>query len=439
MHPLLTVLAAAYLLLPVVPGQSADPAITTALVTNPRQMTVVFSMPVTGGAGAPHMDRLRVRLLPDNVTPVSIARNALAANTLSLDFEEIPATAARICFDQVAVTAPDGPRESAAQVCADLSRDPASLKNAWVAAFEKVPQRSADRDLFASGFVTSTPDDSAGGADLSLNPRLAIPNLHTFLTIKKATAEEGDARHFEAGARYRYVRSWKRGEIDAIAAETDPGALNALIRERQRNILAGWVFDVAGRLEADPTDFDVTNAVADSSILLQTMTRRLPGRRGFWRAFVMPAGVEAGQTLGSPAAEDAPGEAGEAAPRVNRIARLKAGAGFTLYFDNPAARFGLLRAELDATGVVRHLFLEESRFHEAAGAATGAADGLHGYTQLDLKLFVAETPRGRFGVKVSFNHGRLPPVYARVNSFNFGFVIESGDGNGETPAEARQR
>jgi hypothetical protein len=54
-----------------------------------------------------------------------------------------------------------------------------------------------------------------------------------------------------------------------------------------------------------------------------------------------------------------------------------------------------------------------------------------------VKVFFGETDAGRFGFKLSFNRGRLPPVYAEVKSFDFGFVIESGDNDGKASAERK--
>ncbi len=422
---------AALLLSAAASAQSSDPTITTAVVTNARQMTVVFSQPVAAGP-APHLDATRVRLLPDNVTPAVVTRNALATNTLALTFASVPETATRICFDQVQFPADGAVATSRGQVCADLSRDPASIKETWIAAFQSVPRTSRDKNIFASGFVTTASGGSSGGGDMSFNPNFNIPNLNAFLKIKKATADEGDARHFESGARYRYTRTWKRGEMAAIASETDAAKLNALIRDRQENVLAGWIIDVAAKLEGDPTNFDVTNFVGESALHLQTMTKGFLGRSGFWRGYLVPAGIEAGQSIGTTVLS-----AGTPEPAVDRIARYKAGAGVTVYYENPVARSLIRRVELDANGVLRHLFLAESRFDAVTRTSAATDDGLHVYGQMDVKVFVAETSAGRYGFKVSFNRGRLPPVYAQVKSVDFGFLMESGDGDDGASAARR--
>ncbi len=410
-------------------AQATDPTITTAVVTNERQMTVVFSQALTNTPAAPQFDRNRVRLLPDNIVPTSVAQNALSRATFTVNFAAIPASATRLCFDQVEFAGQGGEATtSSGQVCADLSRDPASIKAEWIAVFQEVPKASREKDLFASGFVTTASDESAGGADISLNPDLRIPNLNTFLQLKKTTADEGDARHFEAGAKYRYTRTWRPAQLREIAAETDNARVNELIRARQQNIIAGWLIDVAGKLEGDPTNFDVANFVAESGFHLQSMTRGFLGRRGFWRGYVVPGGIEVGQSLGTTVPEPTTPEGD---PDVNRIARYKAGAGLTVFYDNPGTQLPLRRVEIDINGVMRQLFLSESRFNADTNLTDTTDNGFHGYAQIDFKVFFVETIAGRYGFKVSFNRGRLPPVYAQVNSFDFGFLVESGDDNGQ--------
>src|SRR5262249_332697 len=193
-----------------------------------------------------------------------------------------------------------------------------------------VPKQARDKDIFASGFVTAASNDTAGGADLSLNPNFNVPSLNAFLKIKKASADKGDARNFEAGAKYRYTQPWRSAQMKAIAAALPGESLNALIRERQGNLLAGWILDIAGKLEGDPTDFEVTNLVTESTFQLQTMTKGFLGPKAFWRGFVLPAGAELGHGIGTnPTAAN-----GTATQQVTNITRYKGGAGLTLYYDN---------------------------------------------------------------------------------------------------------
>src|SRR6188508_573368 len=140
MRRLIPLVVAALVLSSSVSAEAADPTITSALVTNAKQIMVVFSEDLTTTATAPQFDEKRVRLLPDNVSPASIAQNPLARNTFTLNFAAVPETATRVCFDQVEFGPAGTTSASATQVCADLSRDPASLKATWIAAFQEVPR-----------------------------------------------------------------------------------------------------------------------------------------------------------------------------------------------------------------------------------------------------------------------------------------------------------
>ena len=419
------------------------PALTleSALVSRARnEISVTFSHEVD--ATGPHMDATRVSLKDETGTRSritgTIARSLLELDTLNLQLAaDVPTAAREICFDEVRFVVDKKPVTTTDEVCRALGTQAEieAEKKALVEALGKVPLPAQDKDLFASGFVTTASDDSAGGADLSIAPKFGP--VVTFFKLKKATAEEGDSKHFEAGAKYRLVTSHKASQVRRMRT-TPPGqALNQLLRERQQNILAGWMIDAGAKLEGEPTDFEVTNFVGEAAFQLHTMTKAFLGRTGFWRGFVLPVGVELGQSLETTVPEpEAPAD-GTPAKKVNKIARYKGGAGFTLYYDRPDSQVPLRRVELDFNGVARYLGYAESRFDKETKKIDVTDKGWQTYAQLDLKVFFGETDAGRYGLKLSFNRGRLPPVYSEVKSFSFGFVIESGDDDGKATAERK--
>ena len=424
-------------------AQTPELSIESALLAKSGALiSVEFTHPVE--STGPHTDNRRVHIRNATLVEVGakIVRSSLENDVLNVPIQgELPlGQRVEICFEAVRFIVEDTVHETTSEICRTIgtAAEVAAARAAALKVLQDVPQPAREKDIFASGFVTSASEESAGGADLSFNPDFTIPNLNAFLQLKKASADEGDARNFEAGARYRYTQTWNPGQMRQIAQALPGETLNRLLRERQGNIIAGWLLDFAGKLEADPTNFDVTNFVGESSFQIRTMTKGFFSRKGFWRGFVLPVGVEFGQGLGTaPPSGDTPPPAGEVAQEVNRIARYKAGAGFTLYYDNPGTPLPLRRVEVDINGILRHLFLSESRFNTETKAIDMTDDGLHGYAQVDLKVFFAETDAGRYGFKLSLNRGRLPPVYAEVNSFDFGFVIESGDDDDTTTAEKK--
>lgn len=64
---------------------------------------------------------------------------------------------------------------------------------------------------------------------------------------------------------------------------------------------------------------------------------------------------------------------------------------------------------------------------EKAKAVNKTGKGIRGYGQIDLKVYLGESATALYGLKLSYNRGSLPPVFARVKSFQFGFLYESKD------------
>jgi hypothetical protein len=416
-------------------------AIESALVSRVgNQISVMFSHEVE--ATGPHTDITKVHIKGDTGARAgitgTISRSLLELQVLDVVLSgDLPTRAREICFDEVRFVVAKKPLTTTDEVCRALgtAAEIATEKQALVEALGKVPLSPQDKN-FASGFVTTASDDSAGGADLSIAPKIG-PVL-TFFKLKKATADEGDSKQFEAGAKYRLVASHKASQIRRMRTTPAGQALNDLLRERQQNILAGWIVDAGAKLEGEPTDFEVSNFVGEAAWQLHTMTKAFLGRTGFWRGFVLPVGVELGQSLETTVPDTgAPAADGTVAEKVNKIARYKGGAGFTLYYDRPDTQVPLRRVELDINGVARYLGYAESRYNKDTKKIDITDKGWQTYAQVDLKAFFGETQAGRYGVKLSFNRGRLPPVYAEVKTFSFGFVIESGDDDGKATAERK--
>lgn len=112
---------------------------------------------------------------------------------------------------------------------------------------------------------------------------------------------------------------------------------------------------------------------------------------------------------------------------VDWIARYKFGGGFTLFYKDPNSRWLFKRVELDAQFVGRYLFRREVMFDQETMKNISTTKGLKPWTQVDLKAYVVDVPSGRFGLKLGYKKGSLPPVFAATNSFQFGFVYETAD------------
>ena len=295
----------------------------------------------------------------------------------------------------------------------------------------KSAKKQNEKDIFVSGFVTTASGGSAGGADISLNPDLHIKDVKSFLQIKKTTLAGGDAKNFEAGARYQHFFLSDRKAYAALQGHSNLGAaeLKRILKENSTHspysrVFIGSTADAAFKMEGAAGKFDVTNFVGDSAFTMRTKTGAFFNRQGFIRGFITPFAFEGGQSHANQSAAIA---AGKPAIQPDWIARYKAGLGFRLHFADPKGQSLLQRVELSGDGVFRDLFYQESMWDEKAKAVNKTGKGIRGYGQIDLKVYLGESATALYGLKLSYNRGSLPPVFARVKSFQFGFLYESKD------------
>jgi hypothetical protein len=396
--------------------------ITGALVDLGSHDVVSVSFSDALAAQGPQEDIKQVRITgAPKIEVRNIMPSGLQDNVLTVSLSgQLPPGDVQICFNRVTYVRASVTRTTSAEVCAPVSADIETPKAAALRVLTETPVTPDEKMLNASGFVITASDNTEGGADLSFNPKLADPNATAFFRLKKSTAEEGDLRHLEVGGAYRIGIPWNRAQLVQLREAADLATVGALLSDRQRSFIAGSVINVAMKLEGEPTTFDAANGVGEAHYQIHSMTKALLGSQGFWRAYVIPAGVEVGRKLGVD-------EAGSPTADHLWIARYKTGAGMKLFYQTTSDRSLVRRVDFDVNGIWRYLGVEELNFNNETKMLDRTTDGGHGYVQADLKVFLTETPSGRFGVKVSYNYGSLPPAFAKVDSFQFGFIIESND------------
>ena len=395
--------------------------ITAALAATSRpEISISWSDELV--SAGPQTDPSRVRLTgAPGVTVTRIEPSLLEDNVLTVGLSgPLPPGNVQICFDRVSYVRSSKTITTTAELCSAVSADIAAAKDAALKTLTDTPVPADEKTLNASGFVTSASENSEGGADLAFNPKLQDPNAKVFLKLKKATADDGDARHLEIGGAYRVGIPWNRAQLVAMREATDLSGVGTILRERQRAFIAGAVVNFVAKLEADPSNFEAANAVGEAHYQILSMTKALTGTGGFWRGYVIPAGGEIGRKLGVDGT-------GQPTSEHDWILRYKAGAGVRLYIENTRNQFPVRRVDLDFNSVWRYLGRDEVQYNSTTKALDRTTSGDHGYAQIDLKLFLAETVSGMYGVKASYNRGSLPPTFAPVKSFQFGFVIESRD------------
>lgn len=321
---------------------------------------------------------------------------------------------------------------------------PRNVEARLAAALEKlkeVPKTSTERNIFASGFTsTSEAEETEGGADINLNPGFGIPDLTAVLRLKKSTAEGADPKHFTLGANYRSFYLFggeSRQQIKNLLAQptfsaADGQTVNRLIEKEQRRFFSGIQFDFAGRLEGEALKFGVTNAVAEGVVQFVSPTKTLFGSRKASVSYrLLPLGIEAGHNLGK--GEGALTNADQAQAQqlreVDWLARYKFGGVLSFLYRNRGNQFPIKFVQLEVEAVDRYLFRREVMFDEATRMNVMTDKGHKPWVQADLKFYFTDPPRGagglRTGFKLSFIRGSLPPVFSQTRSFQFGFVFES--------------
>jgi hypothetical protein len=102
---------------------------------------------------------------------------------------------------------------------------------------------------------------------------------------------------------------------------------------------------------------------------------------------ILGTGFEGGKNVGQPNQQGTPALN---APPVDWIARHKAGAELTLFYDNPSGQLPFKRIELSASGVNRYLFRNKLVFNESSSVCDIVQEGRKTWFESGLRLYLAE-------------------------------------------------
>jgi hypothetical protein len=317
------------------------------------------------------------------------------------------------------------------------------LKKADIEALNKAnksaaAKRSSDKN-FRIGFAAAKGDgkDAQGAADVSINKTFFGGGRQTTGTIfdlfdqadvglqlKKSSAEKADPRHLTLALNLR-----KSFLVDSrlTANSTAEDVLKA--QKRGKGFFRVLMIKEGLNLEGEAFDFKTTNFVSDTHFELASIAKKLGS--GFYNLNVF-AGPELGRNLAKPDAAAVTGATADQLAKADWIARFKAGGEFTLRL-LPSASGDNWGVELNLGYVNRHLFSDEVFTQETKkdGKTTNklvtVGRGNKAWRQADLKVFLFGDSSKRYGVKVSYNNGQLPPAFTPTKGFQFGMVIESSD------------
>lgn len=298
---------------------------------------------------------------------------------------------------------------------------------------------SSEKDEFLSLAVTIPGAPAApavGSTDINFNrdvysADLTKPAQHLFdsasvgFALKKSNSDATDARHFEAGLRFRKTvllanraaLATIRSSIASGSTTPDAATLGALSKLQQA-FVRGIIVDNGGYFEGDAKGLklsNVSNAVYNVQAQVVSVARALGNRTGFWSFRVMPAGFELGHNI--TAGQTANAERGS-------LARYKAGGQFNLHYQ---AADSSRRIEFEALTAERVLFKNENGV-DAKNHIVAVPTGGHNWTEASLRFYFGPVIlKHRVGAKVDYQRGSLPPVYAFVKTFTYGVVFESTD------------
>lgn len=400
----------------------------------------------------------QIKTAPSN-GPITVAliisRDPISPRNLRITFASSPAipgtdNQVQVCFTKLNfLDAAGKPHATTSSVCGTGNiLNPENIAAELEKQYEvllQTPKSSTEKNIFASGFVAKgSGNTSEGGAEIHLNSNdLGIPGLTASLHLDKTTADKADPKAFQSGLTYRstFLIGAKGADLtreklaiirnpnsSAQEIEQAKGEVDRLTKERQSQFWGAWLFDVAGNLEGQAVNFDVTNFVGEATVQLLSRTKTLFGsKKGYWKARFL-GGMEGGKNLnkGNDAQMGSMQQMKDLKD-VNYIARSKFGGTLTFFYSDPESRFPFKRVEADIRGVDRYLFLSELKFDETTKMNIMTDKGHKPWFQTDVKCYFSDTSAGRFGFKLSYKRGSLPPVFANTNSFQFGFVIETAD------------
>jgi hypothetical protein len=355
-------------------------------------------------------------------------------------------TNAKVCFHSLTFLDAQGKNHDANEVCGNAEVETtatiASQKQQALDDLKKVPKTSQEKNIFASGFVTTASTGSDGGATVNLNSNdLGIPGLTAFWHLDKTTSTGGDPKNFEAGMNLRNVLLFAKADLQKMQkdianyrdAPDKDAAAKALAdiktMEDKHRFWSAALIDFAGKLEGEAMDFKVANFVGDGQVQVQSRTQKLFGSTtGFWRIRIVPAGVEGGKNVNTTT------ENGSTPPSSpDYVARVKGGGDLTLFYENVENPFPLKRVDLSLGMVQRYLFLKEAEMTSTSNPVLAVNKGYRPWYQAALKVYMAESPKGKFGFQLTYQNGSLPPAFAITKAFQFGFLFETSDGEDKKP------
>jgi hypothetical protein len=397
-----------------------------------------------------------LQLTTDGMFNAGFGQNQTA--TFELSDEAITAPGdmtVRICFTTYAFTdktvtnlCGDGKIYNDSNI-GDLVNDSKKALNSSVA----TSKTSAEKDIFA-GLSISVPSgggETQGSGDLNLNHYFTLPLLGQGvlgLEIKKGSSINADPHHFTGGmkARKTWLLGVNKDDLSKLISgiESNPGddATVLMIDKIQRHYFRSIYFDNGISYEGDLSNGsvgNVSNVVYDGELWVNTAVRSLTRTSGFVNLRIIPLGVEAGYNVSANAASSPSSTStlsnSSTPPNDYSLARVKSGGTFTLSSQSPYLSANSPRLDLEVTAIDRYLFEKELLYNAKTSSYSSTGTGSRYWAQVAVKVLAGSvgtgSVSGRPGLKLAFERGSLPPVYAFTKVFTVSLIYETNDNASE--------
>jgi hypothetical protein len=336
---------------------------------------------------------------------------------------------------------------------ADLVNDSKKALNDAVSS----AKTSADKNIFA-GLNISVPSgggETQGSGDLNLNHYFAFPLVGQGifgLEVKKGSSTNADPRHFTGGikARKTWLLGASKNDLNALISgiESSSGNVNdsavLAIANIQKTYFRSVYFDNGLSYEGDISNGNlgnISNVLYNGEVWVNTAVRSLAKQSGFFNFRIMPVGIEAGYNVSANSSAPLTGSSSSttsngSGPNGNySLARLKSGATFTLSSLSPYSTENSARLDLEVSAVNRYLFEKELLYDSKTNSYSSTGTGNKYWAQVALKVLGGSigsgSVGGRPGLRLAFQRGFLPPVYAFTKVFTISLIYETNDNSSQ--------
>jgi|GEM_PF-3942331 len=304
--------------------------------------------------------------------------------------------------------------------------------------------KSPDRKAFSAGFsaAKSESNNAQGAGDIVINKDFLKKDLQQTILglfdqaalsfiMKKTTATGVDPRHVSVGINFRrtfLIDLPTKPATFSVAAPNPDNQMQSISTAvtKARNKGFFRVVGVGGglKLEGEAFDFKTVNFVTDPSLEIGSIAKRI-GSHGYYNVSLI-GGTELGRNLSKP--DPSAATPASALSTVSWIARFMGGGQATLRYlpsDDTGANWGI---EGNIIYAYRHLFHNEVFTDTTSGSkAITIGKGDKSWTEANLKVFLFGDEKARYGFRVSYSKGGLPPAFTPTRGFQYGFVIETTD------------